>query len=155
MEHQACFRHLLATLAYRGGRCLRDAPEGFSGYVSGGGRTPLAILAHIGDLLDWTLSMARGESRWHAATPSDWDREVARFHQGLERLDQYLAAGLPVQAEWARLLQGPLADALTHVGQLAMLRRQAGCPVTGENYFLADITTGRIGPEQAPPRQTF
>jgi hypothetical protein len=155
MDEHALFRHFLAALAYRGGKCLRDAPEAFIHYDTGNGRTPLAILAHMGDLLDWTLSMVDGQGRWKAGTPGTWDQETARFHEGLERLDRRLASGGPVQAEWPRLLQGPLADAMTHVGQLALLRRMAGVPVSNENYFLADITAGRVGPDQAPPRRPF
>jgi hypothetical protein len=148
-------RHFLATLAYRGGRCLQGAPEAFAGFDSGNGRTPLDILAHLGDLLEWSLSMAKGEPRWQAAAPRTWELEAARFHLGLEQLDQYLASEEPLRAEWTRLLQGPLADAMTHVGQLALLRRVAGAPVPGENFFAAEITTGRVGPDQAPPRRPF
>ena len=148
-------RHFLATLAYRGGHCLQGAPEGFARFDSGNGRTPLDILAHMGDLLDWSFSIAQGAARWRAAVPGTWELETARFHQGLAQLDECLASGEPLQGEWTRLLQGPLADAMTHVGQLAMLRRMAGTPVPGENYFVAEITAGRVGPDQAPPRRTL
>jgi hypothetical protein len=148
-------RHVLATLAYRGGKCLRDTPEDFARFECGQGRTCLTIVAHLGDLLEWALSMAQGAGRWQPAVPETWAQEAARFHRGLEGLDRFLASGEPLQAEWTRLLQGPLADALTHVGQLAMLRRMAGAPVQGENYFLADIVAGQVGPAQAPPRKPF
>ncbi|MGA2081155.1 MAG: hypothetical protein ABSH53_11160 [Holophaga sp.] len=155
MDIQPFFRHFLATLAYRGGKCLRDAPDSFIHYDTGNGRTPLDILAHIGDLLEWTLAMADGQGRWKANPPGTWDQEAARFHQDLERLDRRLASGEPLQADEARLLQGPLADAMTHVGQLALLRRMAGAPVQNENYFLAEISQGRVGADQAPPRRPF
>jgi hypothetical protein len=148
-------RHVLATLAYRGGKCLRDAPASFAGFECGQGRTCLTILAHLGDLLAWALSMAQGAGRWQPVLPETWAQETARFHRGLEGLDQFLVSDAPLQAEWTRLLQGPLADALTHVGQLAMRRRMAGAPIPGENYFLADIEAGRIGAGQAPPRKPF
>jgi hypothetical protein len=148
-------RHFLATLAYRGGRCLREAPEPYTHFDTGNEKTPLDILAHMGDLLDWSLTILKGTSHWHASVPQTWELETARFHCGLARLDQYLASGEPLQAEWTRLLQGPLADAMTHVGQLAILRRMAGFPVPGENFFEAEIATGRLGPDQVPPRRTF
>ena len=154
MDERELLRHLLAVLAYRGGKCLRDAPEGFDQYP-GGGKAPVAILAHVGDLLDWTLTMARGEARWQAAVPGTWAQEAARFHEALARLDAQLASGAPVQAEWTRLVQGPLADALTHVGQLAMLRRMAGAPLPRENYFVAEMVAGRVGADQAAPRKPF
>jgi hypothetical protein len=155
MNERDYLRHLLATLAYRGGKCLRDAPASFAAYDAGGGKTPLAILAHLSDLLDWALSMAQGAPRWQPAVPASWDQETARFHGALERLDHHVAEGLPIQAEVPRLVQGPLADALTHVGQLAMLRRMAGAPIPGESYFVADIVAGRLGPDQAPARKPF
>jgi hypothetical protein len=148
-------RHALAVLAYRGAKPLKGAPASFASFDSGGGHTPLVILAHLSDLMDWALSHARGEGHWHSATPGDWETEVARFHASLAAFDAYLASDAPIRAEITRLLQGPIDDALTHVGQLMMLRRMAGAPVYGENYFVADIVTGRLGPDQAPPKRPF
>ena len=156
MTDRELLRHTLAALAYRGAKPLRDAPASFPDFSSGpGGNTPLTILAHIGDLLDWALSHAKGEGRWTSAAPGSWDDEAARFHRSLLALDEYLASDAPLGAEITRLFQGPIADALTHVGQLAMMRRMAGAPVRGENYFVADIAVGRVGPEQAAPRREF
>lgn len=155
MDEREFLRHLLATLAYRGSKCLRGAPATFALFDAGEGKTPLAILSHIGDLLDWTYSLIQGEKRWRAAVPESWELEAARFHAALERLDQRLASPEPMGTAWKGLLQGPLADALTHVGQLAMLRRMAGSPISGENYLVADIVAGRVGADQAPPRRTF
>ena len=147
-------RHALATLAYRGERATGGTPAEFAEFA-GGVRTPDQILAHIGDLLDWALSMANGAEHWHEARrPLPWDHAIARFFAGLEALDRRLASPEPLRAPAERLFQGPIADALTHVGQLAMLRRLAGCPQHGENYFVADIAIGRVGPEQAAPRKT-
>ena len=98
--------------------------------------------------------LARGEKTWNDATPQSWEREVARFFDGLQRLDQQLAS-TELQCKPERLFQGPIADALTHVGQLAMLRRLAGSPVRGENYFRADIAAGRVGAEQSAPKREF
>lgn len=149
-------RHTVATLAYRAGKTLRGAPAEFAGFRAGtSSRTPAEILAHMGDLLDWACWMAEGEHRWHPCEPLPWDREVARFFAGLERLDRRLAAPEPLGFPPEKLFQGPIADALTHTGQLAMLRRLAGSPVRGENYFRAEIEAGRVGPEQATPVREF
>ena len=148
LDGTALLRHFLATLAYRGGKCLKDAPEGFSEHDTGGGKTTVKIVAHMGDLLDWSLAMAQGDGAWKASEAGTWEQEAARFHLALARLDAYLVSGAPVQADLTRLLQGPLADAMTHVGQLAMLRRIAGAPLARENYFKADIEAGRVGADQ-------
>jgi hypothetical protein len=153
---RAFLRHTLATLAYRAGKVLRDAPPHFAGYpIAPGSRTPARILAHIGDLLDWASSMARGDERWVDSDPLEWDAEVARFYAALERLDAYLASEAPLGATAETIFQGPMADGLTHVGQLAMIRRLAGGPVSGENYAKAAIVAGRVGPDQTPPRLEF
>lgn len=149
-------RHTVATLAYRGGKTLAGAPEGFATFSARPGtRTPGEILAHVGDLLDWALWLCEGEHRWNAGAPLPWQAEVARFFAGLERLDRRLAAEQPLGLPPEKLFQGPIADALTHVGQLAMLRRLAGSPVRGENYFRAEIVAGRVGPEQSGRRVEF
>jgi hypothetical protein len=149
-------RHALATLAYRGGKAVRGAPEGFAGFdACPGARTPGQILAHLGDLFDWACALADGHHRWRDADPLPWDDEVARFFAGLERFDRRLADGEPLGHPAEQLFQGPVADALTHVGQLAMLRRMAGAPIRGENYFKADIQAGRVGADQAPGRVEF
>ncbi len=149
-------RHIVATLAYRGGKSLRGAPESFAQFGTGEkGRTPVQILAHMGDLMDWALSMCRGKQEWHDSAPLPWAQEVERFFKTLKALDDYLASGLPLATSPEKLFQGPVADALTHTGQIAMLRRMAGCPMRGENYFRAEIIAGRVGPEQAAPGKEF
>jgi hypothetical protein len=135
------FRHALATLAYRGLKAFRGAPDGFSEFRIGpDGRTAGQILAHIGDLLDWALVMARDKHVWHESAPQAWDQDVERFSAALAAFDDYVASDAPMHAPLDRLLQGPVADALTHVGQIAMMRRLAGSSLKGENYFLADLT---------------
>ncbi len=149
-------RHTVATVAYRGAKALRGAPASFASHRAGeSSRTPAEILAHVGDLFDWALSIARGAQAWLDSTPLAWDAEVARFFDAVARFNRYLASEAPLAASPERLFQGPVADALTHVGQIAMLRRMAGAPVRGENYFKAEILAGRVGPEQAPPRREF
>jgi hypothetical protein len=145
-------RHAVATLAYRSGKVLHGAPEGFSEFrAAEKTRSPGQILAHIGDLFDWALSLARGKQEWHNATLLPWDQEVRRFHAALGAFDAYLASDLPLGFPAEKLFQGPVADALTHIGQIAMLRRLAGVPVKGEDYFRAGIVAGRVGPEQSAP----
>ncbi len=149
-------RHTVATLAYRGGKALRGAPEGFGEFrISETTRTSGEILAHMGDLLDWALSLAGGRREWHDSAPLPWEGEVTRFFAALEAFDRYLASDAPLHASAEKLFQGPIADALTHVGQIATRRRLAGVPVRGENYFLADIVAGRVGAEQSAPRREF
>jgi hypothetical protein len=149
-------RHTLATVVYRGGKTLRGAPEAFADFrTSETSRTPGQILAHIGDLLDWALSMAKGKQEWHDSGPLKWDALTERFYAAAKALDDFLASQDPLGVSPEHLFQGPIADALTHVGQIAMLRRMAGAPVRGENYFKAEIVKGRVGPEQAEPRREF
>ena len=149
-------RHALATLAYRGGKAIRNAPEGFSDFHPVGGvRAPGRILAHIGDLMDWALTIAIGKREWHDSTPLPWAKEAERFFVALEKFDNYLASGHALHTLPEKLLQGPIADALTHVGQIAMLRRMAGGPIRGESYYEAEIIVGRVGADQPPPKREF
>lgn len=153
---RALLRHTVATLAYRGGKALRGAPAGFPSFrASPTTRTPGEILAHIGDLLDWALSLGEGRQVWKDSKPAEWREDVARFFAGLARFDALLASDAPLGFPAGRLFQGPVADALQHVGQITLLRRMAGAPVKGENYFKAEIVAGRVGEEQAAPRFEF
>ncbi len=149
-------RHTLATIAYRGGKAVRQAPEGFANFQAGEAvRTPGQILAHIGDLIDWALSIAMGQQKWHDSKPLPWEQEVERFFATLKKFDEFLASGEPLHAPPEKLFQGPIADALTHVGQINILRRLAQTPVKGESYYVAEIETGRVGAEQAKPKREF
>jgi hypothetical protein len=153
---RALLRHTVATLAYRAGKALRDAPPSFSTFSVGAAtRTPGQILSHMSDLFDWALSMARGAQRWQDTPPQSWANDCDRFFRSLEAFDDYLASDEPLGTSIERLFQGPIADALTHTGQLAMLRRAAGAPMRSENYARAEITRGRVGAEQASPRAEF
>jgi hypothetical protein len=153
-EKRELLRHSLAALAYRASRALEDAPEDFAGFT-GAGRKPAEILAHMGDLFDWALSMAEGNQRWHNSAQLPWNEEQQRFFAALQAFDAYLASAEPVHAPMERLLQGPVADALTHVGQLAMLRRMAGAPARGENFYVAAIAAGQVGAEQPAAVKLF
>jgi hypothetical protein len=148
------FRHALATLAYRTARALENAPDSFADF-DGAGRRPIVILAHMGDLFDWSLSMAQGKPAWHNSQPLAWAEEQQRFFAALSAFDQFLASDEPIQAPTERLFQGPVADALTHAGQLAMLRRLAGAPIRGENYYIAAVAIGQVDATQPAPVQPF
>ena len=151
----ALLRHTVATLAYRAGKAVRSAPPEYAAFRAAPGvRTPVEILAHMGDLFDWALSIARGDEKWNPSAPRQWNEEVARFFSALADFDSYLASG-PLHVTAERLFQGPVADALQHTGQLTILRRAGGAPIRGENYSRADIVSGRVGSEQTPPRREF
>src|SRR6476469_7507710 len=155
-EKRALLRHTVATVAYRGGKTVRGAPASFASYSPDGSpRTAGKILAHLGDLFDWALTQARGAEAWNDSTPLDWDREVERFFASLQRLDEYLASDAPLAATPEKIFQGAIADSLTHVGQLTMLRRLAGAKMKSENYSRTDIVAGRVGAEQTAPKREF
>jgi hypothetical protein len=155
-EKRELLRHALATIAYRGGKPLREAPVTFATFkATDTTKTPVELLAHIGDLFEWALSIAKGAQQWRDAEPQAWDAEVARFYVTLGAFDAYLASGEPMACAAEQLLQGPVADALTHVGQIVMLRRLAGAPMRSENYFKADVVAGRVGSQQTPPAREF
>ena len=155
-ETRAVLRHLAATLAYRAAKVLRDVPSGFEAATFGPStRRPVQIVAHMADLMTWALTLARGESIWTAAGSDNWDVEVRRFFDGLAAVDRELSSEGAFTGSVEKLIQGPLADALTHVGQLAILRGMTGAPIRPESYARADIAPGRVGLEQAPPVREF
>ena len=153
-EKRDLLRHTLAGLAYRVARAVDGAPEGFADF-DGVGRRPVDILAHMGDLFDWAVSAAEGKERWRFSKPLAWEEETARFFAALGALDAYLASGEPVHAPYEGLMQGPVTDAFCHAGQLAMMRRLAGSPTRGENFFVAAIAVGQVGAEHPAAVQPF
>ncbi len=155
-DTRTMLRHLLAVIAYRASKSVRGAPADFASFkASQTTRTPAGILAHMGDLMDWGLAMSREKHRWHNSTPLAWDAEVARYFEAITEWDRFLASGAPVVATYEKLLAGPIADSLNHVGQLNLLRRMAGSPVRGESYAMADIRVGQTGLEQPPPNPKY
>ncbi len=155
-DTRTVLRIIVATLAYRAAKVLRDVPAGFDTATFGDAtRRPVQIVAHLGDLLVWAVTLARGDYAWKAEGSGDWDVEVRRFFAGLAELDRELSKEGAFRGSIEKLIQGPLADALTHVGQLAMLRAMAGAPVRPESYARAEIVIGRVGLDQAPPRAEF
>jgi hypothetical protein len=144
-------RHFLAALAYRTQKAIRMASDGYADFrVVPGVRTPHQIVRHMSDVLMYACAYYTGESHRALSAPS-FAEQVDHFHEVLSELDGYIETGSPVGTTYERLLQGPLADAMSHVGQLALLRRLAGDPVPPENFIEADIEDGRVGREQKPP----
>ena len=138
-------RHMVATVAYRGGVSVRDAPENFATFrAHETTRTPGEILAHIGDLLEGSLHLLQGEMVFLTSTPLPWKDEISRFFSAVRGLDSYLATDAPLACPVEKLVQGPIGDALTHVGQIVMLRRMAGIPIHPEPYFTAEIVAGEL-----------
>lgn len=155
-ETRQFLRHAAATIAYRGAKTMRGAPPEFAHFkASPSTRTPLEIVAHLGDLLEVSAARLRGPAQWNPQPPDTWDKQVARFHAALRSIDEALASEQPIEVSLGQWYQGPFADALTHVGQLAMLRRMSGHPMKGEAYFYAPIQPGRVGPDQQAPDPKF
>ena len=156
MNERQLWRHTLATLAYRAAKAMRGAPSGFETFSAGQGtRSAGEILAHLGDLFDWSARMADGDRTFHVSPTLEWNAGVARFFASLEAFDRRVADERPIPMPMELLFQGPIADALTHIGQISLLRRLAGSPVRGETYPLAKIEIGRIGLDQAAPVREF
>lgn len=142
------FRHVVATVAYRGGLAISDAPEDFSKFrANETTRTPGELLAHIGDLLKGALYLVKGDMVYLTSDPLSWEEEIARFFSAVKEFDSYLASDAPLACPMEKLIQGPIGDALTHVGQIVMLRRMAGKPVRVEAYFTAEIVAGKVDEE--------
>ena len=149
-------RHALATLAYRGGKAVRGAPDSFGAFhLAATSRTPVQILAHIGDLLDWARALARGKEAWHNSPPLAWPDEVSRFYDG---------SRVSTRSSPARTRRGPRRQICSRARSPTRSRTSAssrccggfrGSPVRGENYLRADIASGRVGPEQVPPKGEF
>jgi hypothetical protein len=145
-------RHFLAALAYRTQKALRGAPAGFGDFRAGQRtRTPQDLLRHMTSVLGYARTYFIG-GRYRPDPLPDLDQEVARLHEMLADLARHLSSDTPLAGTTpAQLLQGPFADAMTHVGQLAMLRRLAGSPVPPENFIVAAIDPLNLGPDQPPP----
>jgi hypothetical protein len=149
-------RHTVATLAYRAEKVLREVPEGFADFrLSANGRTAVEILGHMADLMEWGTRFASGQYLWQPGEPAPWEASRERFFRGLSALDAALADPAPTSYPLGVIFQGPIADALTHVGQLAMMRGAAGLAVRPESYARAEIRSGRVGLEQSEQRTEF
>lgn len=152
-DRRAMLVHFLAAIAYRAQKALRECPEHFAGFSAGNSvRTPAQLVMHITSVLGYARTFFIGGSYWPEPLPTLND-EVERMHQKIEELAADIRSGAPFLNGLTerRLLQGPLADAMTHVGQLAMLRRLADDPIPPENFIVADIDAARLGKDQPGP----
>ncbi|MBX7170863.1 MAG: hypothetical protein K1X72_07895 [Pyrinomonadaceae bacterium] len=139
------FRHLVASLAFRAKVAIADVPSDFADFkINQTIRTPGAILAHLGDLLQGSLFLMKGELVYLNSAPLAWEDEVKRFFSAVNEFDAYLASDQTLNQPIEKITQGPISDALTHVGQIVMLRRAAGIPIKSEGYFAAEIVPGKI-----------
>ena len=139
---------MVATVAYRGSLAITDAPEDFATFrAHETTRTAGEILAHIGDLLEGSHYLLKGEMIYLTSDPLPWKEEVTRFFSAVRKLDEYLASEEPLACPVEKLVQGPVGDALTHVGQIVMMRRMAGSPIRPGQYFMAEIVAGEIDEE--------
>lgn len=142
---RALLRHLVAALTFRAKIAVSGAPENFSGFkIEQGVRTPAEILAHLGDLLEGSHFLMKGEMVYLDSAPKSWKEDSKRFFAAAARFDSFLASDAELRQPIEKIVQGPIADALTHVGQIVMLRRAAGSPVQSEAYFAAEIVPGKI-----------
>ncbi|MDE2926294.1 MAG: hypothetical protein OXT71_07850 [Acidobacteriota bacterium] len=151
-DKRAMLRHFLAALAYRTQKALRGAPESFGTFQAGNQvRTPVELVRHMTSVLGYARTFFEGGRYWPDPLP-DLDSEVDRFHSMLEDLARHLVAGTELNGTTEeRLLQGPFSDAMTHAGQLAMLRRLSGAPVRPENFVVAAVDPDNLGPDQPEP----
>jgi len=149
-------RHTLATLAYRAEKVLREVPDGFPEFrLSPTGRTALETLGHMADLMEWGERFTTGVNKWLPGEAASWQAARDRFFRGLAAFDAGLAANRGDGAPLEVMFQGPVADALTHVGQLAMMRGAAGLSVRPESYARAEIKVGRTGTDQSSIRTEY
>jgi len=156
MSDRDLLRHTVATLAYRAQKVLHDVPAGFADHrQSPTSRTPLEILGHLGDLVEWGNRMANGDYKWIAVPAADWQSGCDRFFGALATFDTSIAASTFEKFSPGVIFQGPIADSLTHVGQIAMLRGIVGGPIKPESYARAEIQIGRVGTDQSATRKEF
>ena len=142
---RALLRHLVATVTFRAKVAILGAPEDFSGFrIDETVRTPGQILAHMIDLLEGSLYLMKGEFVYLNSVPNGWQEDSKKFFAAAAQFDAFLASDAALQQPIEKIMQGPIADALTHVGQIVMLRRAAGSPIEPEGYFAAEIVPGKI-----------
>jgi len=152
MDYRETMRRMLATLAFRTRHAFNDAPQGYEDFEAGMGvRTPHQILHHINDCISMTNDMLNRQKPARQEALSFME-SLEMFHMKMSQLDKTLQeVKLPEDEKCLRLLQGPVCDAMTHVGQLMMLRRLVGSSIPGATYYRCDIVNGQVGPNQPLP----
>ena len=144
-------RHLVATIAFRASRALRDAPDGFDDVrLADDGWCARELLLHMSNVLAFAYATITQTDRVKHEL-RDWHGEVDRFYGILGDIDARLATGASLEPGMdLKLVQGPFADTLTHVGQLLSMRRRCGSPIPATNYIKADIRTGVTALKEQP-----
>lgn len=152
-EKREMLRHFLAALAYRTQKALRGCPESFAAFSAGNeARTPAELVRHMTSVLGYARTFFIGGTYRRPEPLPAFADEITRFHEMLADLSAHLRRETPlIEMTEERLLQGPFSDAMTHVGQLAMLRRLAGIPVPPENFIVAEISAENVGDDQPEP----
>ena len=152
-ESRRLLQHFLAALAYRTQKAVRGAPASyaeFSAYTHS--RTPHELVWHMTGVIGYARTFLHG-GEWAPPRLDTFADELQRFHDTLEQLGADFAnPALAAAITDEQFLHGPLADAMTHVGQLAMLRRMVGSPVPSENFIMADVRADNLGADQPEPR---
>jgi hypothetical protein len=151
-EKRDMLRHFLGALAYRTQKAIRGADAAFAAFdASNGVRTPHELICHMRSVLGYARTYFIG-GEYARPVPEDWQKDVEAFHAMLEDLSRRLAAGDELHGiNEEQLLQGPFADAMTHAGQLAMLRRLYGEPVAAENFIFAEVSAENVSKDQPGP----
>lgn len=152
-ESRRLLQHFLAALAYRTQKALRDAPPPFENFrAAPTARTPFELAWHMTGLMGYARTMFHG-GEFEPPRLSSLSEEIARFHETLRALHRDLEdPALEARIRDDQFLQGPFADAMTHAGQLALLRRLYGSPVPSENFIFAGISTDNVSEAQELPR---
>jgi hypothetical protein len=152
-ESRQLLQHFLAALAYRTQKALRGAPDQFADFRAAPNvRTPQELVRHMTGVIGYAQTMLRGGT-FAPPTLDTFDAEIDRFHSILAKLrDDFADSALSASISDEQFLQGPLADAMTHAGQLAMLRRIAGSPVPSEDFVFAHVRSDNVSRSQAAPR---
>jgi hypothetical protein len=152
-DKRSLLRHFLAALAYRTQKALRDAPPEFANFRPAPQvRTPHELIRHMDSVLGYSRTYFLG-GFYQPPTFTDFSAAIAHFHEVLTDVARHIELGTPLHGITPEiLLQGPFSDAMTHAGQLALLRRLSGSPVPPENFIFADITPENLSPNQPQPR---
>ncbi len=133
-------QHFLKVLSYRFEKAIHNAAESYPKHASGHGiRTPLELLGHMNGVLEFAISSLKNQPRRNIPEQS-WQEQITLYYEKLKELNQLMQENSFDTDTLERILQGPLADAMTHIGQLAMMRRLANSAIAGENYFAADMS---------------
>lgn len=133
--------HTVKTIRYRFIRATQGASASFGEFRIGANtRLPKEIVNHMFDLVTKTISMLQ---HGHFGTPPpeqlNFQQEQERLLAALNDLQTGLSRLPPEPAKAKKLLQGPMLDMVTHIGQLAMLNGLHGNKVPRESYFDARL----------------